>query len=65
MPTQSQARYWTLKDYIISLYQQQKTETSEFKAMLHIYGREKLENWWHEYQSELRKKHEKHQESYK
>lgn len=65
MSTQFQTRYWTLKDYVLSLYQQQKTETAEFKTMLRIYGREKFETWWREYQSELRKKHEKQQESFK
>lgn len=58
-------KYWTLKDYILSLYQQKKTDTEEFRSLMKIYGREKFELWWKEYQEELRKKHEKHQESFK
>jgi hypothetical protein len=66
MPTsQSQNRYWSLRDYIISLYQQEKTQTPEFQAMLKIYGREKFEKWWFEFQAEIRKRHEKHQESFR
>lgn len=63
MPTQSQ--YWSLKEYILSLYRQQKTESDEFKTMLRIYGREKFEKWWLEYQAEIRKKHENHQKSFR
>ncbi len=37
---------WTLNDYIVSLVKNRQTESAEFKTMLRIYGREKLEQIW-------------------
>jgi hypothetical protein len=37
---------WELSDYVSSLFEQNKTDTPEFQAMLRLYGREKLAKMW-------------------
>lgn len=37
---------WTLDDYLFSLFRNQKTDTSEFKVLLRVYGRERIETAW-------------------
>lgn len=41
---------WTLEDYLFELFEMQKTETSEFKTLLGIYGREKMASYYKRYQ---------------
>lgn len=40
---------WTLENYILSLFQQKQTETQEFKILLKLFGREKLEKLWNKH----------------
>lgn len=51
---------WTLDDYIISLFKNKATESVEFKAMLRIYGRDRLVKVWEEYKATGGKHHEHH-----
>lgn len=43
---------WTLEDYVISLFKARKTDSHEFKAILAVYGREKLAAIWEKYKNE-------------
>jgi hypothetical protein len=47
---------WNLEDYVIDLFKKKMTESSEFKTLLKIYGRKKLEEIWNRYQKGLRRK---------
>lgn len=39
---------WTLKEYVLDLIAKRQTDSSEFKILLKIYGREKLEQIYKE-----------------
>lgn len=39
----------TFKEYIVSLFEKKMTDSPEFKTMLEIYGRERLESIWKEF----------------
>lgn len=39
----------TLNDYVCSLFKEKKTDTPEFKALLRVYGREKLAKIWKDF----------------
>jgi hypothetical protein len=39
----------TLEDYVISIFEKKQTDSLEFKALLRVYGRERLEKIWREY----------------
>ncbi len=43
---------WTLEDYVMELFRSKATHSREFKAMLEIYGREKLEAIWKKFKKE-------------
>lgn len=47
---------WTLEQYIISLFERGMTNSNEFKAMLYIYGREKLAAIWKKHCQNLKEK---------
>ena len=51
-------RAWTFEAYIISLFEKKQTDSLEFKVMLRIFGREKLEKIWFEYKA--KGKHHEH-----
>lgn len=40
---------WSLEDYLFELFEMKKTETSEFKTLLVIYGREKMAAYYRRY----------------
>lgn len=42
---------WTLEDYVISLFDSKQTESSEFKALLSVYGRERMTRIWEDFKS--------------
>lgn len=39
----------TFKEYIVSLFEKKMTDSPEFKIMLNVYGRERLESIWKEF----------------
>jgi hypothetical protein len=45
---------WTLEAYVISLFERGATNTSEFKLLVTIYGRDKLVTIWEKHQQEKR-----------
>jgi hypothetical protein len=45
---------WTLDDYIIDLFRKNQTNTPEFKIMLGVFGRDRMEKIWFKYQELLR-----------
>jgi hypothetical protein len=47
---------WTLEDYVMSLFEKGETQSPEFKVLLQIYGREKIEELWKKYQKEKKSK---------
>jgi hypothetical protein len=40
---------WTLKDYIIYLVASRQTESHEYKTMVKIYGKEKIDRIWEDH----------------
>lgn len=36
----------TLEDYVFELFENQATESKEFKALLRVFGREKMNDLW-------------------
>lgn len=45
------SKAWTLEDYALSLIQQNKTQSEEFKTLLRVYGRDKLREIWSKYKA--------------
>jgi len=45
----SKHTYWTLEDYVVDLFQRGAFESEEFKRLMRLYGREKLEEIWRRY----------------
>lgn len=41
----------TLDEYVFSLFDARKTDSSEFKAILNVYGREKMLKIWERYKA--------------
>jgi hypothetical protein len=40
---------WTLENYVLSLFQKKQTQSPEFKILLKLFGREKLEKIWNKH----------------
>lgn len=55
-PGRHREKYATLEEYVISLFEARRTGSSEFKAMIDYYGREKMVSIWEKYQESLNKK---------
>lgn len=43
----------TFEQYVITLFEQKLTRSDEFKALIRIYGRPKLEEIWKKYKCQL------------
>lgn len=40
---------WSLEDYLFEIFEMNKFNSEEFKVLLRIYGREKIEVIWKKY----------------
>lgn len=43
---------WTLRDFVIDLFKQNKIDSDEFRLLIRVYGRDKLITIWKDYKTQ-------------
>lgn len=51
-PVERTRRFWSLEEYVFSLFDKNQTRSPEFEYLLAYYGREKLVHFWEKYQAQ-------------
>lgn len=44
---------WKLEDYLMDLFKKKQTHTSEFRILLEVFGKKKIQQVWDQYQKNV------------